>query len=439
MKFKWNKTYIGWGVTAFLVIIASMFVIMIFSASESISNLFNTIISAISPVLLGITFAYILNPLLKILEFPIFLTWGRKIFKGKEFSERKARSFSRAIALFLTVILVIAFLLFLLWLIIPRLFDSITTMIQNIPQYYDGIRSLLEKMLSSNTELRDTVLKGIESAITNFQTYLSTDLLASLGDYANSIFSGIVEFVESFFNVIVGLIISIYILAEKEKFSAQVKKLVYSMFSTERATKIIIKTKKIDKIFTGFISAKVIDSFIIGILCYVILSIVNFIVPMPYKELVSVFIGVTNIIPFFGPFIGAIPSAFLILTVNPWSCLIFLIIIVVLQQLDGNILGPKILGESTGLSGFWVLCSLLVFGSLFGFVGMLVGVPTFAAIYAAIKSSVSDKLDAKNITNNTDDFREIDYIDPETNKPILKPTKEEIEAEINCESKDKAK
>ena len=163
------------------------------------------------------------------------------------------------------------------------------------------------------------------------------------------------------------------------------------------------------KIFGGFISGKLLDSLIIGILCFIVMSIFNW----PYAVLVSVIVGVTNVIPFFGPFIGAIPSAFLILLVDPMTCLYFVIFVFILQQFDGNILGPKILGDSTGLSSFWVIFAILIGGGLFGFIGMLIGVPTFAVIYTLVRSAIEKKLKEKELPCKTEAYQDVDYVDPQ--------------------------
>lgn len=419
---KWDKKYFRWGLTAFVVIAASILFYMIVSASKSIADFFAIILNAFTPMLIGFGFAFVLKPLLRLLEFPVFYKWGQKLFKD---NDRKARGFSRMLGLVLTTITVIVILGLLLWMIIPKVYESVQTIVSNLPAYYSSIRNAIESALA-DTSLGNTAVSALDSLNDKIQGWLSNDLLSFLGQYANTFVSGVVNVISILFNYILGIIIAIYVLAEKEKFGAQSKKILYSTLKVERATSVINRAKSIDRIFTGFISGKIVDSIIVGIVFYIVLAIFD----MPYKELVAVFLAVTNIIPFFGPFIGAIPSALLILLVSPVKCLVFIIIVIVIQQLDGNILGPRILGESTGLSSFWVLCSLLIFGRLFGFVGMLIGVPTFAVIYAFIKEEIHEKLRKKNITRSTTKFKDIDYIDPETEQPVMKTeeTKKEKKA-----------
>ena len=199
-----------------------------------------------------------------------------------------------------------------------------------------------------------------------------------------NLFGGVMRFTSGLLDVVVGIIIAIYLLLSKEIFYAQVKKLLFAFFPRRVAQATLNLTHDSNTIFCGFISGKILDSAIIGLLCYIGCLIFKF----PSALLVSVIIGVTNVIPFFGPFIGAIPATLLILIQNPIKALWFVLFVLVLQQLDGNIIGPKILGNTTGLSSFWVLFAILLFGGLWGFVGMIVGVPLFAVIYDVIKKLV---------------------------------------------------
>ena len=209
------------------------------------------------------------------------------------------------------------------------------------------------------------------------------------------------------YNLIIGYIISIYVLFDKEKFRSQAKKLMYTFISSEKVNIILENLRYTDKVFGSFFSGKLIDSLIIGLLCFVGMLIFD----MPYSLVIAVIVGVTNIIPYFGPFIGAIPSAILILLVSPSKCITFIIFIFVLQQFDGNILGPKILGNKTGLSSFWVLFSLLIFGGLFGMIGMIIGVPIFSIFYSFINGLVRRKLKEKDLPLNSKDYEKVIRID----------------------------
>jgi predicted PurR-regulated permease PerM len=224
--------------------------------------------------------------------------------------------------------------------------------------------------------------------------------------------SGVISVLSFLFDALIGLIVCIYILNSKERFAAQSKKLIYSMFDTERANEIIADARNVHRIFSGFISGKLLDSLIIGMISFVALSCMN----MPYAVMISVVVGVTNIIPFFGPFIGAVPSAVIIFTVSPIKSLYFIIYILIIQQIDGNIIGPKILGNSTGLPSFWVLFAIVVGGGLFGFAGMLLGVPVFAVIYMFVSEGIVRALKKRGLPEDTDKYDDIMEIDPETHE-----------------------
>ena len=412
MKFRWNNKYFKWGLTAFLVIAAGLIFYMSMKETDGISGAIGSFLGAFSSVTTGFILAYILNPLLKLLEKP-FHKLGLKLKKG---NEKKASSFSRTIALILTALILVVFIVLLMWLVIPRVYESITTIASNLSGYYANIKTFLGSVLDSESAIGQIVLNTLDSLGETVSKWFTEGFIAELAQYLQSAISGIYGVVMTIFDVIIGLIIAIYVLADKDKLAAQGKKLCYSFLKTERATKFLKALKRIDRIFTGFISARLIDSVVLGFVCYLIMLIFQ----MPYRELVSVLVGVTNIIPIFGPFIGMIPSALLILMVSPVKCLIFVIAIVIIMQIDSNLIFPRIAGNATGLSGFWVLCSMMVFGGLFGFWGMVVGVPTFAVIYAYIKERMNLRLKEKNITSSTDEFRKISYIDPETNEPVTK-------------------
>ncbi len=232
-------------------------------------------------------------------------------------------------------------------------------------------------------------------------------------------------FLRGLYNLIVGIIVSVYILAKLEFFNAGFKRLMYCIFTVEAADKIYDGIHFTDRTFMGFISGKLLDSAIIGLICYIFCAITN----MPYALLVSVIIGVTNIIPFFGPIIGAVPTGLIILLTDPVKCLIFVIFIIILQQIDGNIIGPKILGNSTGISGFWVMFSIILGAGLFRFWGMLLGVPVFVVIFTLVNSLVKRKLERSDLPVNTEDYLNVERIDPVTRDIIMKPGKEDASAE----------
>ena len=204
----------------------------------------------------------------------------------------------------------------------------------------------------------------------------------------------------SIWNIVLGIVVSIYLLTDKEKFFALSRKITISLFSEKRADRIFELTERTDSIFGKFITGKILDSFIIAIMTFITMTIFK----IPYTVLISFIIGLTNIIPFFGPFIGAIPATILILFVSPIKALWFIIIIIVIQQIDGNIIGPKILGDRLGISAFWILFSLLIGGKLFGFIGLIIGVPLFVFIYSIIKDIIESRLKKKGLPYESDEY-----------------------------------
>ena len=411
MRFRWDKKYLYWGVTAFCVIAASIVFFLILSKISAIKGFFGIILKVIKPVLYGLLFAYLMNPLVKTFERPILVQWGEKIY-GKD--SRKSRSFARCIAILLALVLVLLIVIGLLWLVLPRLYECIQTLVTNLPLYFDRMRSTVEEIFKANQDVEDYVLGLFDNLSQTLSSFLSGDLVNELKTVLVSITSSVYAVVMEIVYIAIGFIVAVYILTSKERFAAQTKKVLYSIFDVQHATDIIEEAHEVNEIFIGFVSGKILDSLIIGVICYISLNIIQ----MPYKELVSVIVGVTNVIPFFGPFIGAVPSAFLILLVDPFKCLIFVIYILILQQIDGNIIGPKILGQNTGLSSFWVICAILVGGGLFGFAGMLFGVPVFAVIYRSVKRAVEHSLKKKDVPVKTSDFLKIAYLDPVTGEPV---------------------
>jgi predicted PurR-regulated permease PerM len=232
--------------------------------------------------------------------------------------------------------------------------------------------------------------------------------------------TGVRYVVTGVYNLVIGIIVSVYLLSNREAFIASAKRILYSILSVDTAKRFLNVLRFADRTFIGFINGKLLDSAIIGLICYIGCSILQ----MPYALLVSVMIGITNIIPFFGPLIGAVPSALIILMVDPVKCLVFVIFVILLQQLDGNIIGPKILGNSVGINGFWVMFSIIIGAGFFGFWGMVLGVPVFVVIYTIIKESVRRKLLRNDLPTDEASYTNLDYIDPVTLKPVHHQTEE---------------
>ena len=345
--------------------------------------------SILAPVLYGAAIAYLLTPVMSWLEKTIRAGWKR-LFPKRELKPRSGGL--RLVSILLTEAVVIFLLYLLMSVLIPQLMDSVTTLINNAEAYYRKVYDWADGLLDSENEIAVWLAGLITERYTDGMAFLTDKVLPwaqkAVVPLTNGIWSGIRGAVGFAFDLIVGIIVSIYLMGMKEKSLARCCKAVYAVLPERRADAVMRGTRTADHIFSGFVRGKLLDSLIIGIICFIGCSLMD----MPYTPLVSVVVGVTNIIPFFGPFLGAVPSAFLILLVSPKQCLIFVIFIVVLQQFDGNILGPKILGDATGISSFWVIVAILVGGGFGGVLGMFLGVPVFACVQELVKFLMDRRL-----------------------------------------------
>ena len=383
--FNWDKKYLYWGVTAFCVIACSILFYMALAYLPVIGTALKSLARILSPFIWGLIITYLLAPLYKGLYQGFFLPLTEKL-SGKK--KKGSPKLAKALSVLLSIIVFLAMITALVYLIIPQLYSSIETIVNNSPGYIDKLSEWSKNTLANYPELRDFVTEKFEEINTNLFTWIRDTILPGLGSFVSNITAGVYYFLRAVYNIVIGIIVSAYLLSNMETASARAKRLCYCVFGVEWAEKIRSAIRFTDRTFMGFINGKLLDSAIIGLICYVVCAILK----MPYALLVSVIIGVTNIIPFFGPLIGAIPSAFIILLVDPLKALIFVIFIIILQQLDGNIIGPKILGSSIGINGFWVMFSIILGAGLFSFWGMLLGVPVFVVIYTGITILVERKL-----------------------------------------------
>lgn len=399
MKYKWDIKYLYGGITAFLVLALS---ILFYNSISKMGAIFSSVrhfINIIMPVVYGTVIAYLLCPIVNFLEKKFFFPIINKL---KIKSSKKINKTIRTLSVFISITLLILVIYGLLYMLIPQLIDSITTFAAKAPEYSANFQKWSMKLVHDNPIIEKYFLMASDY----FMKFLN-DLLPQVKYFLTSLSSGIFDFVVVIKNVIIGFIISIYLLNSKELFNGQAKKLLYAVFKPRRANSLLNSFRFVHKKFSGFIIGKIIDSIIIGIICY----IVTFFMKTPYNVLISVIIGVTNVIPFFGPYIGAIPSAFLILLVDPIQAIYFVIFIIILQTFDGNILGPRILSESTDLSSFWIIFAILLMGGLFGVVGMFIGVPIFAVIYTAITNYINKLLYLRRMPLDSNEYLKLDYIE----------------------------
>jgi len=347
---------------------------------------FKAVLRTIAPFIVGFIIAFLLMPIVNRVE---------ALFNHVLFKRNPHPRLSRAVATIIAYIVFLSLLSGFFAILVPQLITSVKSILQYIANFVsmnrDTINQLLLKyeFLSIEGEQLVIAWENVVSQLMNYTSLVVNNLMA----ISSSIYTLV-------FQLLVGMIAAFYLLMDKEKYCAQVKKLCYSLFNTGTCETLIYWTRRAHKIFSGFITGKILDSMIIGVICYVCMLIFR----IEYPLLISVIVGFTNVVPFFGPLIGAIPCTLILLLINPLSALWFLVFILILQQLDGNVIGPFIMGDYVGLSPFFIMLAIMVGGGLFGFPGMLLGVPIFALIYAIVRATSEARLRARNLPTNSDAY-----------------------------------
>lgn len=375
------------GIMLFGVLAAAIAFYFFILRIDEISKAVGEILNALKPLTGGIAVAYILRPVAKKLEL---------LLQGKGKNKRMQKT-ARPISVMVTMITAIALVTLFVLVVLPQVYYTLRSLINVLPGQIAKLVTQADEFLQTNIELKmrfDELIKSAENTVTN---WITTDLLGS----AMAIIGNVIAVMSGLFTAFITIIVSVYLLLGWEKNIAQIKKLFFAVSRNASVTQAAVDTMyQANRIFSGFITGKLIDSLIVGVLCFVFMNIFR----MPYTLLISVIIGVTNIIPMFGPFIGAIPSAFLILLISPGQCLGFIFFILILQQVDGNVIGPRVLGDSTGLSALYVTIAMLLFSKLFGFVGMILGVPVFGIAYYLVKRFAEAELKKRSLSTNTEDY-----------------------------------
>lgn len=384
MKIHRNEKYFKWGLTAFLVFVAGSLFWIVFSNLRGFYDLILDFFNIISSILYGCFFAYLMNPIAK-----IFNKLTVKLMSRRKFKEKTVQRTAKTIGIVMAVLILIAALYALIAMIVPSIVSSLEELLQQerlesayktvsewVGQTFGGtpIETWFDANLDSLLEYLTNWLKGID-----------------IGAFVASLTSSVYSVVMGVFNILLGIVAAIYILIYQKELCAQTKKMTVAIFRTDHANRLFEVARRTNKIFGGYVIGKLLDSLIVGIVTYFGVLIMG----LPYAMLIAVMVGVTNIIPFFGPLLGMIPSALLLLMEKPIYALWFLIFILILQQIDGNILQNRILGEKLGISDLWVLVAILVFGGIFGVIGMLLGVPIFAVIYTLITDRINKRLNKK--------------------------------------------
>ena len=388
MERKRNCFY--WGLTAFLTVCAVLVFYDTVFQSGVLLRLLRTLVNALAPVLYGAVMAYLLAPVVNFFD--------RCIDRGGK--EGSPRGLVRGGSILLTWAVVFFLLYVLFSILLPQIYLSVVTLAGNMQSYYNTVYAWVTQLFERYPGLLDAISSAINQYWTELQKWFTGTFLPqaqqTLTILTTGLTSGVLSVLAFLKNLLVGVVVSVYLLALKENFALGARRLLYSYTSEKTYRHTLYAVKRADAIFSGFVRGKLLDSLIIGVLCFIGATLLK----LPYTPLVSVIVGITNIIPFFGPFIGAIPSAFLILLVSPVKCLYFIIFVIVLQQLDGNFIGPKILGGSTELPSFWVIVAILIGGGFFGVAGMFLGVPVFACLYAAVNYFSDKRLRKKGVVSD---------------------------------------
>lgn len=378
MKIKLNSNIAKRTISNIIVVSVGIILFFIIKNLGGIFNKVGEIIKLLMPFIYGFSIAYLLAIPLKFLEDKVLKFMDKK-------NQYKAKRFISITVTYISAAILISIVFSIL---VPELSRSIYTLLENIPEYIKALEEYINNIviaLNLNGDMVEDIVKDFNS-ISKYITSIAGTAVLDLFQFSANITQYIL-------NIFIATIISIYLLAGKEKFFAQIKKFLYAMLPEKPVKYVIELTRSSHKTFIGFLGGKLLDSLIIGVICFVGMKIFK----MPYPLLVSFIIGITNIVPVFGPFIGAVPSVIIIFITSPIKALWFILFILVLQQFDGNILGPKILGNSTGLTAFWVMFAILLGNGLFGVVGMILGVPTFAVIYSIIVSVINNALKEKGL------------------------------------------
>ncbi|MDD2238266.1 MAG: AI-2E family transporter [Bacilli bacterium] len=400
-KLKENK-YFNIGLTTFLIIAACIiFFFLIFKLNLIIDSIL-WIIKLFIPFIIGFVFAYLLNPIVDFFQNKLFLNSIKKI----KLKDDKKLKISRYSSIFLTFIIVIIILVLSFDFIIPELLKSLEILIVNIPIYLEQIKNYLLGLIDNHKDLENIILNNYDAISTSLVNTINNNFLPKIEEWVVLFSNGLFGLIKVLYNTVLGFIISIYFLLDKENFQAQLKKVLYALFSVKKANSIIDSARYTDKIFGGFIMSKLTICLILALVTFIFLTIFNF----PYAIIIALLVGITNIIPYFGPFIGGIPSALIILLQDPSKFWLLIIYLVAIQQIEGYYLEPKIMGMKTGIKSFWVLFAIIIFGGAFGLVGMIIGVPIFAIIYAYMGKKLNKILNKKKLPVETEKYVNIDKL-----------------------------
>lgn len=410
MKRKIQNEYIYWGITALSVIALGILFYFTILRFDNIIKIIGKILYIFRPLLYGIIIAFILTQ-----SFNFFNRKFIKLLSKRSKDTIKVKKESKIISISISILILLLILFWIFYLLIPKLLISVVGIVEMLPDSIVKVESWLENILKGNPAIENIILTMINDSSKSILSYLSEGILPKMENIVTTVtvgLNGMYEFLRDF---TIGIVFSVYLLINKNKYVSEMKKFIYTFLGIKKGNSLLQGARYSYKIINGFIKGKLLTSVALGIVCYIAMILFK----MPYAALISLIVAITNIIPFFGPIIGWVPGVILLLLINPIQALYFTIIIIVLQQIEGNILSPKIVGDSIGLSGFWVLFSIMIFGGIFGLVGMIIGVPIFAIFYHFASYQLKKYLAKKDLPSETADYEDLKYID-ETTKKVVK-------------------
>ena len=371
-----QKRYLYLMLSGFGAISLSILLFFALYRLRGIGELLQTIAGILLPFIYGGVVAYLARPMCNTYE--KFLT---------RHLPEKLRKFSPPAAVVGSIVTLLLIVYALCAMIFPQVYDSVVSLGKTIPSRLESF-ILWAETTFGESETMDTLFDffntSYEKIYQQVDAWIRNDLFPQITTLVSSVSSSVFAVLRSLYNLIIGLIVAVYVLSSRKRFARQSTLIVRSVLSEKWADAVLEEVALMDRMFGGFIDGKILDSLIIGVLCYLGCWILR----IPNTLLISVFVGITNIIPFFGPLIGAVPSTLLILIESPIKAVWFVIFVIVLQQLDGNVIGPRILGNKIGISGFWVMFAIIFFGGIWGVMGMVIGVPLFAVIYDLVRKLV---------------------------------------------------
>ena len=397
-----ERKHFRWGLTALIVIFISILLVVIFTNLPGFFDVLRAVGRILSPLFIGILIAFLLNPIVKLID-----RWLLpKLQKGKRKPESAAK-LSRVIGVLVAVIIAVLVVWAFFAMLLPQLYDSVMSIAAQAPTYWEKAQVWISEVMKDQPEVEFYLTLALEKVEDYVETWFQTSFVNDVSKLLSTLTTSVFAVVKGVTNFVIGLVASIYILLSKDLYQAQLKKTIVAVLPKAKANYVLRIGRESSRIFNGFLIGKIVDSAIIGVLCYIGTAIMR----LPYAALLSTIVGVTNVIPVFGPVIGMIPGVLILLLIKPIQALYFLVFVIVLQQIDGNVIGPKILGDSIGISGFWVLVSITVAGSLFGVMGMLLGVPVFALIYLLISDAIDGALARKKLPVETTNYYDLESVD----------------------------